>query len=142
MFKKSLRMKQIDAMPMTPDATLESARMLMKRLESDAYFYEGRNTKAFMASAEKYGLPKNFFWNLRYRPPKNIAVHVYNRLLAASLGFLEALNNGARSDILTLRHIHGSDEPELARLHEQAESLHAEIKAAQKRYQAAGRRQA
>lgn len=81
MSKSPLRMEQqvVDA-----EATVDEAAGWADLLLHRTYRGPGDTIEAASYRAEqKYGVPANTFWALRYRKPNGILAHVYLRLKAA-----------------------------------------------------------
>ncbi len=66
------------------DATVDEAAGWANALLSRAFHGPGDTVEAATYRAEqKYGIPAQTFWALRYRKPKGILTHIYKRLEAA-----------------------------------------------------------
>lgn len=66
------------------DATVDEAAGWAELLLQRAYRGPGDTVEAATYRAEqKYGIPAQTFWALRYRKPKGILAHIYKRLKAA-----------------------------------------------------------
>lgn len=66
------------------DATVDEAAGWANALLSRAYRGPGDTIEAATYRAEqKWGIPAQTFWALRYRKPKGILAHIYQRLEAA-----------------------------------------------------------
>lgn len=50
-----------------------------------------------------YGVPRQTFWSLRYRPPKRIAADLYTRLRLAYLAQCERIVKSAQHDITIMK---------------------------------------
>lgn len=73
-----------DATATSADNYVSEAKGWSETLLSRVHQGPGDTVEAAMYRAEqKYGVPAQAFWNLRYRRPKDILVSVYMRLKAA-----------------------------------------------------------
>lgn len=64
---------------------------------------------AMRRAARKAGVPYTIFWRLRYRPPADLFVSVFNKLEAAYLAECERQIKRLQHDIQTTKAITGAD---------------------------------
>jgi hypothetical protein len=68
---------------MTDAAYIEDARGWAKELVRKEARGPGDQENAMRRLEARYGIPWRTFWTLKYRPPSDVFVSVYNRLQAA-----------------------------------------------------------
>lgn len=75
--------KSLQGEPMSNQAHVETAIGISKWLTRREASGPGDMENAWHRLGVRYGLPWRLFWSLRYRPPREIASHLYARLQAA-----------------------------------------------------------
>jgi len=74
----------VPAIETEPDKLIERAAGWAEALWNKVYLGLGDTQEAAMYRAEqRYGVPAQTFWALRYRRPKSIAAVIHNRLMLA-----------------------------------------------------------
>ena len=79
-----LRKKELEkGKPMTAASFVNEARQLAGRMVEREMRGPGDLDNAMRRIEQRYGVPYQALWNLRYRTPKEIAAHVYAGIVAA-----------------------------------------------------------
>ena len=110
--KKRLSTEQV---VVDADATVSEAVGWAESLLQRTYRGPGDTIEAASYRAEqKYGVPANTFWALRYRKPNSILAHIYLRLKAAYEAECERQEARLRHELELAKALHGSPTLETA----------------------------
>lgn len=80
---KTAKINCTGAKPMTDAAYIEDARTWANELVRKEARGPGDQERAMRRLEARYGIPWRTFWTLKYRPPTDVFVSIYNRLHAA-----------------------------------------------------------
>lgn len=98
-----------------PEKIVANAAKWSKALWKKTYDGMGDTQEAAMYRAEqKYGVPAQTFWSLRYRPPKDLLTSIYMRLYAAYFNECERQEAKLRHELEMARALKGNPTLEAA----------------------------
>ena len=98
-------MTDITAFETDPDKLVEEAKGWAIALWRSAGRQSGNSQRAMYRAAGWAKVPPNTLWKLRYRPPRDLGVSIYNRLRVAYVERVEALEGKVAENLAALREL-------------------------------------
>jgi hypothetical protein len=115
-----------------PEKIVANAAKWSKALWKKTYDGMGDTQEAAMYRAEqKYGVPAQTFWSLKYRPPKDLLTSIYMRLYAAYYNECERQEAKLRHELELAKALQGGANLEAAIREAEAEISNASINTSQ-----------